>query len=107
MNVNITFLGGSGTVIRIHGQNVVVRAEVVKLSSASAHADGNQLIAWLRSMGHAPDQVYVVHGEMDVSVRRTHVDRRRRSCLTLRCRRAASDAAAVPQCGWPCAWAAA
>ena len=28
------------------------------------YPDGNQLIAWLRSMGHAPDQVYVVHGEM-------------------------------------------
>ena len=42
-----------------------------------------------------------------VSVRRTHVDHLRRSCLTLRCRRAASDAAAVPQCGWPCAWAVA
>lgn len=41
-----------------------MRAEVVRLSSASAHADGNQLIAWLRSMGHAPDKVYVVHGEM-------------------------------------------
>ncbi len=50
--------------IRIHGQAVSVRAEVVKLSSASAHADSNQLIAWLRSMGRAPDQVYVVHGEM-------------------------------------------
>ena len=55
--------------IRIHGQDVAVRAEVVKLSSASAHADGNQLIAWLRSMGHAPDQVYVVHGEMDAADR--------------------------------------
>src|SRR3989344_5801623 len=50
--------------IRIHGQDVAVRAEVVRLSSASAHADGNQLIAWLRSMGHAPGKVYVVHGEM-------------------------------------------
>ena len=50
--------------IRIHGQAVEVRAEVVALISASAHADGNQLIAWLRSMGRAPDQVYVVHGEM-------------------------------------------
>lgn len=53
--------------IRIHGQNVSVSAEVVKLSSASAHADGNQLIAWLRSMGHAPDQVFVVHGEMSAA----------------------------------------
>ncbi|WP_440108058.1 MBL fold metallo-hydrolase [Acidovorax sp. BL-A-41-H1] len=53
--------------IRIHGQDVSVSAEVVKLSSASAHADGNQLIAWLRSMGHAPDQVFVVHGEMSAA----------------------------------------
>ena len=53
--------------IRIHGQDVSVRAEVVKLSAASAHADGHQLLAWLRSMPHAPDQVYVVHGEMEAS----------------------------------------
>ena len=50
--------------IRIHGQDVAVRAEVVQLGSASAHADGNQLVAWLRSMEHAPEQVFVVHGEM-------------------------------------------
>ncbi len=50
--------------VRIHGQDVAVRAEVVQLGSASAHADGNQLIAWLRSMEHAPEQVFVVHGEM-------------------------------------------
>ena len=48
---------------RIHGQDVDVRAEVVQLTSASAHADANQTLAWLRSMGHAPDRVYVVHGE--------------------------------------------
>ena len=53
--------------IRIHGQVVAVRAEVVKLNSASAHADSHQLIAWLRSMEHAPDRVFVVHGEMSAS----------------------------------------
>ena len=53
--------------IRIHGQDVAVRAEVVKLNSASAHADSHQLIAWLRSMEHAPDRVFVVHGEMSAS----------------------------------------
>ena len=50
--------------IRIHGQDIEMRAEVVQLTSASAHADANQTLAWLRSMGHAPDRVYVVHGEM-------------------------------------------
>ncbi len=53
--------------IRIHGQDVAVRAEVVKLNSASAHADSHQLIAWLRSMEHAPDRAFVVHGEMSAS----------------------------------------
>ena len=53
--------------IRIHGQDVPVRAEVVQIESASAHADGNQLVSWLHSMPSAPSQVYVVHGERAAS----------------------------------------
>ena len=49
--------------VRIHGRDVDVNAEVVQLQSASAHADANQLLAWLRTMPQPPDQVYVVHGE--------------------------------------------
>lgn len=49
--------------VRIHGRDVEVNAEVVQLESASAHADANQLLAWLRTMPQSPDQVYVVHGE--------------------------------------------
>ncbi len=50
--------------LRIHGQDVAVAAEVVQLESASAHADANQLLDWLRRMPGAPDQVYVVHGDL-------------------------------------------
>ena len=50
--------------VRIHGRDVEINAEVVQLQSASAHADANQILAWLRTMPQAPDQVYVVHGEM-------------------------------------------
>ncbi len=50
--------------VRIHGHDVEVKAEVVQLESASAHADGGQLLAWLRTMPEAPDQVYIVHGEL-------------------------------------------
>ncbi|MDD2925031.1 MBL fold metallo-hydrolase [Rhodoferax sp.] len=50
--------------VRIHGRDVDVNAEVVQLESASAHADANQLLAWLRTMPQAPDQVYIVHGEV-------------------------------------------
>ena len=53
--------------IRIHGQDIEMRAEVVQITSASAHADANQTLAWLRSMEHAPEQVYVVHGEMEAA----------------------------------------
>ncbi|NVO07606.1 MAG: MBL fold metallo-hydrolase, partial [Rhodoferax sp.] len=53
--------------VRIHGHDVAVEAEIVSLQSASAHADGNQLLDWLRSMPAAPNQVYVVHGERQAS----------------------------------------
>ncbi len=50
--------------VRIHGREVELNAEVVQLKSASAHADARQILAWLRTMPQAPDQVYVVHGEL-------------------------------------------
>ena len=53
--------------VRIHGRDVPVNAEVVQLESASAHADAEQLLRWLRAMPHPPDQVYVVHGDMQAS----------------------------------------
>jgi len=56
-------LASDAKTVRIHGRDVEVNAEIVQLESASAHADGNQLMAWLRTMPQAPDQVYVVHGE--------------------------------------------
>ena len=56
-------LAGGARLVRIHGRDVEVNAEVVQLQSASAHADANQLLAWLRTLPQAPDQIYVVHGE--------------------------------------------
>ncbi len=61
-----TLASGAKTV-RIHGHDVAVEAEIVQLQSASAHADAEQLLQWLRSMPKAPDQVYVVHGDMQAS----------------------------------------
>ena len=50
--------------IRILGREVEIRAEVVQLATASAHADGNQVLDWLRTMPTPPRRVYVVHGEL-------------------------------------------
>jgi metallo-beta-lactamase family protein len=57
-----TLASGAKTV-RIHGRDVAVEAEIVQLESASAHADANQLVVWLKTMPSPPDQVYVVHGD--------------------------------------------
>jgi metallo-beta-lactamase family protein len=57
-------LAGGGKSLRIHGKDVTVNAEVVQLESASAHADANQILGWLKDLPKAPDQIYVVHGDM-------------------------------------------
>lgn len=53
--------------VRIHGQDIPVRAEIVQLSSASAHADASQLMDWLRAIPAAPRRVFVTHGDMAAS----------------------------------------
>jgi metallo-beta-lactamase family protein len=60
-------IAGGGAMLRMHGQDVAVHAEVVQLQSSSAHADATQLIGWLGQMKNKPDQVYVVHGEPEAS----------------------------------------
>ena len=60
-------LAAGETLLRMHGQDVAVHAEIVQLQSSSAHADATQLLDWLGRMPEKPDQVYVVHGEADAS----------------------------------------
>ncbi|MGM9425225.1 MBL fold metallo-hydrolase RNA specificity domain-containing protein [Hydrogenophaga sp. MI9] len=61
-----TMASGSPSV-RIHGQDIPIRAEVVQLASASAHADASQLMDWLRASPSAPHRVFVTHGDMAAS----------------------------------------
>jgi metallo-beta-lactamase family protein len=49
--------------VRIHGTNVPVRAEVASLPNLSAHADADEILAWMRGFERPPSQVYVTHGE--------------------------------------------
>ncbi|VTU36121.1 Ribonuclease [Variovorax sp. PBS-H4] len=56
-----TLVGGSESV-KIHGAYVPVRAEVANLDTFSAHADREQLLAWLGGL-RAPKRVFVTHGE--------------------------------------------
>ena len=49
--------------LRIHGQWVDVRAEVVALDGLSSHADRDGLLAWLGTLPRPPRRVCVTHGE--------------------------------------------
>ena len=48
--------------VKIHGAYVPVRAEVANLETLSAHADHDELLAWLDGQ-RAPRRVFVTHGE--------------------------------------------
>ena len=69
-------LAGGAKTIRIYGQDVAVNAEVVQLAAASAHADADEVLAWLRSAPRPPRKVFVTHGEPDAAeALRVRIDR--------------------------------
>lgn len=49
--------------LKMHGGYVPVRAEVVMLEGLSAHADADEIVAWLRRAPAPPRRVFVTHGE--------------------------------------------
>jgi metallo-beta-lactamase family protein len=55
-------LGGAKE-IRIHGQDIPVRAEIAALSTLSAHADSAETLHWLRNFRSPPRRTFVTHGE--------------------------------------------
>lgn len=55
-------LDGAATV-RIHGEDVPIRAEVASLDNLSAHADAGEILTWLHGFNQFPRQTFVTHGE--------------------------------------------
>ena len=53
--------------LKIHGEYVPVRAQVVVFDAFSAHADAAELVEWAAAEP-APSTCYVVHGEQSASV---------------------------------------
>jgi metallo-beta-lactamase family protein len=56
-------LTGGADLIKIHGQYVPVRARVENLQMLSAHADANEILAWLGGFKMAPRTTFITHGE--------------------------------------------
>lgn len=60
-------IAAGASTVRIYGQDVPIRAEVVQLSAASAHADAGEILDWLRQAPRRPRGVFVTHGEPDAA----------------------------------------
>lgn len=49
--------------LKMIGQYIRVRAQIIDLQAFSVHADASELLSWVASATRPPSMVYVVHGE--------------------------------------------
>ncbi len=57
---------GASTV-RMHGEDIPVRSQVLSVEGLSAHADADELVRWLHSGKTPPRTVFLNHGEPDAA----------------------------------------
>ena len=53
--------------VYIHKRPVEVRAKIVKMFGLSGHADGYELMHWLKPLGAGPEKIFLTHGEPERS----------------------------------------
>ncbi|NDV13712.1 MBL fold metallo-hydrolase RNA specificity domain-containing protein [Crenobacter caeni] len=58
---------GGAPSVRIHGQDVLINAEVVSLEHLSAHADADEILQWLEGFEAPPIRTFVLHGEAEAA----------------------------------------
>jgi len=51
------------TEVKIHGEQVPVQARIESLDGLSAHADRDEILAWLGGLRRPPRRTFLVHGE--------------------------------------------
>jgi metallo-beta-lactamase family protein len=68
--------------IKIHGEYIPLRAHVAQITNLSAHADREEILAWLSHFKSPPKQTFIVHGEPDAAdmLRRTIEERKHWRC---------------------------
>ena len=59
-------LDGAKTV-KIFGEEIAVQAHIVNFKGLSSHADRDHLLEWIGRFSPRPQQVFVVHGESEVT----------------------------------------
>lgn len=53
--------------VKIFGEEIVVHAKIVSLPGMSSHADREHLLDWVEHVKPMPKQVFVVHGDAEVT----------------------------------------
>lgn len=67
---------GGATTVRMHGEEVPIRAEIAQLDNLSAHADADEIVQWLRGFKAPPRQTFITHGEPAAAdAMRQHIER--------------------------------
>src|SRR5690606_2785616 len=49
--------------VRIHGEEIKVEAQIINLEGFSAHADQPGILRWLNGFKNPPKKVFLTHGE--------------------------------------------
>ena len=55
-------------IIKLFGEEITVRAEIIQLQGISGHADKEGLFGWLDHFDPTPQHIFVVHGEEEVAM---------------------------------------
>ena len=65
------------TSVKIHGEQIPIKARVENLDTLSAHADYQELLTWLTDVKNAPKKTFLTHGEASASESmRKHIENR-------------------------------
>ena len=59
-------LAGAGS-IKIHGEYIPLRAQVVQIENLSAHADADELLDWASRFREPPRRTFITHGEPEAA----------------------------------------
>lgn len=51
--------------IKIYGEMIPINARVEVISSASAHADYQEILDWCSKFSQPPKEVFITHGELE------------------------------------------
>ncbi|RZI40081.1 MBL fold metallo-hydrolase [Herbaspirillum sp. HC18] len=60
-------VGGADS-IKIHGEQVPLRAQVTQIDNLSAHADADEILAWLSRFTAPPKKTFITHGEPEATL---------------------------------------